>query len=186
MSKQFLPSHRYGRRPAIVLSFTLYFVGNILTFVATNFWSIVVCRFLVGVCHHTSSHVPYLLGKICAWYRIAYSHYLYFKALEFCGVERRTIPLLALGLAHTVASMSIPFVSYLMPSWEMLLLFATLPHVVVILGAKLMPESPAWLICQGRSREAKELLKLVAKVNNKQVRIPVVLGPLSLITAMDL
>ena len=34
-----------------------------MTFVATNFYSLMVCRFLVGAAHMTVSHLPYMLGK---------------------------------------------------------------------------------------------------------------------------
>ncbi len=48
----------------------VYFLGDVLTYLAPDYWTIMACRFLVGVSHHTMSHLPYLLGNfhphICA------------------------------------------------------------------------------------------------------------------------
>ena len=37
-----------------------------MTFVLTNFWPLLLCRFLVGAAHMTISHLPYMLGKYWA------------------------------------------------------------------------------------------------------------------------
>ena len=34
-----------------------------MTFVLTNFWPLLLCRFLVGAAHMTISHLPYMLGN---------------------------------------------------------------------------------------------------------------------------
>ena len=59
---------RYGRRPTIVISHIVYTIGNVLTFVFTDFPSILICRFLVGTAHMTISHLPYMLGKCSIQY----------------------------------------------------------------------------------------------------------------------
>ena len=47
----------------LLLSHFVYFLGGALTFLATDFWTISACRFMVGISHHTVSHLPYLLGE---------------------------------------------------------------------------------------------------------------------------
>jgi hypothetical protein len=46
-----------------VISHIVYTIGNVLTFVFTDFPTILICRFLVGTAHMTISHLPYMLGK---------------------------------------------------------------------------------------------------------------------------
>ena len=47
-----------------MVSHLVYILGNVTTFVATNFYSLMVCRFLVGAAHMTVSHLPYMLGNL--------------------------------------------------------------------------------------------------------------------------
>ena len=60
----------FGRRPTLLMVHVVYFLGDVLTYLAPDYWTIMACRFLVGVSHHTMSHLPYLLGNfhphICA------------------------------------------------------------------------------------------------------------------------
>ena len=52
-----------GRRPTVLLSHIAYFLGGLLTLFSPYFWLIGISRFMVGMAHHTVSHLPYLIGK---------------------------------------------------------------------------------------------------------------------------
>ena len=52
-----------GRKPTVILSHLMYFVGGAATLLSQNFYLLVVMRFLVGCAHHTVSHLPFLIGN---------------------------------------------------------------------------------------------------------------------------
>ncbi len=64
----------------------VYFLGDVLTYLAPDYWTIMACRFLVGVSHHTMSHLPYLLGKQSWIY-----HCYYFSVCRKPKLFRKTL-----------------------------------------------------------------------------------------------
>ena len=54
-----------------------------------------------------------------------------------------------------------------LPSWKALLLIATLPNLVTIVLYKWVPESPSWLLCNGKTEAAEEILAFMAKANRR-------------------
>ena len=55
-----------GRKPTMLMAHALYLVGNLGTYTAVSHGHFAVIgffRFLVGMAHHTISHLPYLVGK---------------------------------------------------------------------------------------------------------------------------
>ena len=54
----------FGRRPTVVLSHTIYFLGGLMTLFSPYFWLICCSRFFVGFAHLAISHLPYLIGKL--------------------------------------------------------------------------------------------------------------------------
>jgi len=112
------------------------------------------CRFLVGVSHHTVSHLPYLL------------------AIEYVGVKSRVWPLLVMMASYSAASCLTPFAASAMADWRPLLLLSCLPNVLmIVLGWKWLPESPSWLLCKGKIDDAKKVLTKVAKVNRNYTQV---------------
>merc|ERR1719323_1935715 len=104
---------RFGRRPTVLGSHLCYLVGGLVTlFVVHDFYLLAACRFLVGVAHHTVSHLPYMI------------------AIEYCGKNRRTIPLFTMMASYSAGSLTIPFLTKVFPSWKALLLVATLPNLI--------------------------------------------------------
>jgi len=124
-----------------------------MTLIGWNFWMIGVSRFLVGMAHHTISHLPYLI------------------AVEYCGVKTRTYPLLAVMASYTSASLAIPLLAKILPAWRSMKMIAVFPNLLVI-GAYFIgwiPESLSWLICKNQMDRAKTALITVARVNGKDL-----------------
>lgn len=55
-------------------------------------------------------------------------------ALEYCGRDRRTMPLLAMMASYALGSVTLPWMTKMLPSWHYLLAMATVPNLIVILG----------------------------------------------------
>jgi putative MFS transporter len=73
--------------------------------------------------------------------------------------------------SYTTASLTIPFLTKVLPNWKYLAIIAALPNLIVIAMYKWVPESPSWLLCNGKIDEAKEILTFMAKVNKKDARV---------------
>jgi len=143
----------FGRRPTVLMSHLAYFFGGLMTLISWNFWMIGISRFVVGMAHHTVSHLPYLI------------------AVEYCGVKNRTYPLLAVMASYTSASLAIPLLAKILPAWRSMKMIAVFPNLLVI-GAYFVgwiPESLSWLICKGQMDRARTALNTVAKINGKNL-----------------
>ncbi|TRY78354.1 hypothetical protein TCAL_01737 [Tigriopus californicus] len=143
---------RMGRKPTVLFSHVVYFLGGIGTYFAHGFVPIAIARFMVGMSHHIISHLPYLI------------------ALEYCGVKKRVIPLLTMMLAYSLASVTIPIISHELSHWHELLFLATFPNLLVVILFPWVPESPSWLLCNNKFQEAGRILQQVAKINGTDVR----------------
>ena len=86
-------------------------------------------------------------------------------------MERRVIPLLTMMFSYSLASMTIPLVANFFTHWHQLLLLAALPNLVILALFAVIPESPSWLICNGKMDEAKKALRMVARVNGKDFKV---------------
>ena len=91
--------------------------------------------------------------------------------MEYCGKSRRTAPLLTMMTSYALGSLTIPFLTKVLPSWHYLAAFATFPNLIVLLGYKWVPESPSWLLCKGKFEMARLMLNFVARVNGKDVSV---------------
>merc|ERR1711971_994039 len=142
----------FGRKPTVLLTHGLYFLAGAATLTAPNFTVLMICRFLVGCAHHAVSHLPSII------------------VVEYCGVSSRTVPLLMVMMSYTLASLTLPWVAMLMPSWRLLSLTAALAILPILAGWKLIPESPSWLLVKGRTKEALDQLERVARCNKADLQ----------------
>ena len=54
------------------------------------------------------------------------------SVVEYCGVESRTVPLLVVMVSYSLASLLLPGVAYLLPSWHYLGAMATAAVIPVL------------------------------------------------------
>ena len=124
---------RFGRRNTIFWSHVVYFLGNLGTLIVPICLSLLdkspirtalsvsllgIFRLSAGCSHHTVSHLPCLL------------------ALEYCGINHRTIPIMCLMVSYSFASISTPLLASLMSHWSQLALPATALVLPVLLLSK--------------------------------------------------
>ncbi len=78
--------------------------------------------------------------------------------------------------SYSLSSVLTPLLAMYLTSWHWLLIMATLPNLIVLIahfGLKLVPESPAWLLCRGRVKEADGIFRKIANVNGVSIDVSI-------------
>ncbi|XP_057677087.1 organic cation/carnitine transporter 2-like [Corythoichthys intestinalis] len=145
-------SDRFGRK--IVLFVTL--VGQTLCAFIQGFchsWmAFVIMYFLSGMCHISNYLAAFVLGTETLSPRVRE----FFSTAGSCFF-------FALGYVL------LPLHAYFMREWRMLQLGITTPGFLLLILWWFIPESPRWLLSQGRVAEAEAIVKYAAKKNNVEV-----------------
>ncbi|SDN49364.1 MFS transporter, sugar porter (SP) family [Klenkia soli] len=133
-----------GRRRAIIATSLVFVVGLLLSIVAPAFWVLLLSRFLIGVGVGSASFVvPVYIGEIAP-------------------PERRGALVSLNQLSVTMGILVSQLVAYFLAGsgdWRISVGLALLPAVVLGLGMIREPESPAWLVRQGRDEDARAVLR---------------------------
>ena len=142
---------RIGRRPIFLACGLIISVFGIATGFARNYVQLVLTRFLVG----------FGVGGLTVPFDIL---------AEFLPTRIRGRYLLLIEYFWTAGSMAVPLVAYLTVgnglSWNIFVLICAVPCIAsFVMGAYLVPESPRWLLSQGRRDEAMQILRDAAAVN---------------------
>lgn len=153
---------KYGRRRVSILSLLLCMASSVLTSLAPSISVFMIGRLLCGVFTQGHHVVTYSL------------------IMEISGPSGRDI---FNTLSATYIGVFMPLIyvmqAYLIQDWRWLHLFMTSNLLLVFLYFPFMPESPRWLLTQGRRSEAVEVLKQGASVNRPGVEIEIDLNCLA-------
>ena len=144
-------SDTWGRRKTIILLAILFLVGALSCVFAPNFEVMVIGRVVLGLAvGGASSVVPVYLAEL-APYEIRGS------------LAGRNELMIVIGqLAAFVVNAVIGSVwGEFGGVWRIMLTVAAVPAVALFLGMLRMPESPRWLISQGRTLDALAVLKTI-------------------------
>jgi putative MFS transporter len=134
---------RFGRKFMYLTDIILYAAFALTSAVATNFWLLVVARIGLG-------------------YAIGADQALSFTIIaEFSPKKVRGKLNASTWIMWTVASASTYILSYVLnpilhgETWRVVFALALVPSLIVLIGRRKLPESPRWLMQQGRLEEAK-------------------------------
>jgi major inositol transporter-like SP family MFS transporter len=141
----------WGRRKTIILLAVLFLVGALSCVFAPNFEVMVVGRVILGLAvGGASSVVPVYLAEL-APYEIRGS---------LAGRNELMIVIGQLA-AFAVNAIIGNLWSEFGGVWRIMLAVAAVPAVALFFGMLRMPESPRWLISQGRTQDALAVLKTI-------------------------
>ncbi|XP_045131154.1 LOW QUALITY PROTEIN: organic cation transporter protein-like [Portunus trituberculatus] len=87
--------------------------------------------------------------------------------METSGRRERTRTSALFVIPWALGYMLLPGIAYLVRPWKWLQVAVSLPTLLLVLYYWFLPESPRWLILQGRHHEALEVLTSAAKINKK-------------------
>ncbi|XP_062324467.1 solute carrier family 22 member 2 [Osmerus eperlanus] len=140
---------RFGRKMSFLMSNVLNAVAGILVAVSPNYISMLVFRAIFG------------FGLKGGWMSG------YVLMTEIVGVEyRRTVGVIY-QMFFSVGILILPLLAYYITDWRWLQVVFTVPFIFFLTYYWFLPESPRWLLSQGKSSKAVEITKAIAKENNK-------------------
>ncbi|XP_053159118.1 solute carrier family 22 member 16 isoform X3 [Hemicordylus capensis] len=139
---------RMGRR--LVLWFTSIgqFIFGVAVAFTFNYYSFVIVRFL--------------LAMVSSGYLVVVFVYV----TEYIGIKARTWASMHVHAFFAVGIMVVALVGYLAETWwvyQICLSITTLPFV---LCCWMLPETPFWLLTEGRYEEAQKVINVMARWNN--------------------
>ncbi|OZC54135.1 MFS transporter [Rhodococcus sp. 06-621-2] len=154
-------SDRFGRRHNIIMLALVFMVGTLGCVLSPSWEILAVFRFVLGLAvGGASATVPVYLSEISP-------------------VERRG----SLVTRNEVMIVSGQFAAFVINAiifniwgehesvWRFMLLVAVAPAIVLFFGMLRMPESPRWLVLQGREDEALEVLRQVRSEERAQAEM---------------
>uniref|UniRef100_A0A671XNX4 Solute carrier family 22 member 13b n=1 Tax=Sparus aurata TaxID=8175 RepID=A0A671XNX4_SPAAU len=145
-------SDRFGRRFAILLALCVTLSFGVGAAFSPNIYVYMVLKFFSG----TSASVIIMITSVLG--------------VEWTSPSKAALCTTLIIIFFAVGLMLLSGVAYLIPNWRILLLVLTSP-LVLLLGFFywFLPESPRWLITQGRKEEALKELRRAARVNGRMV-----------------
>ncbi|KAM4826851.1 organic cation/carnitine transporter 2 isoform 1-T1 [Thomomys bottae] len=141
-------SDRFGRKNVLFVTMGMQTGFSFLQIFSTNFEMFTVLFVLVGMGQISNYVAAFVLGT------------------EILGKSVRIIfATLGVCIFYAFGYMVLPLFAYFIRDWRMLLLALTGPGVLCAALWWFIPESPRWLISQGRYREAEVIIRKAAKIN---------------------
>ncbi|RZC37846.1 organic cation transporter protein, partial [Asbolus verrucosus] len=138
-----------GRKPAFFIYLFIQCVFGIATAFANDFVTWTIFRIGVGFTVPAILATPYVL------------------AIELVGPRHRTLVTILINIAYSLSLVSLALVVWAIREWRMLALMTTLPFLTLFFHWWFLPESPRWLLAQGRAKEAAKILVHIAKINGR-------------------
>ncbi|XP_075397639.1 organic cation/carnitine transporter 2 [Tenrec ecaudatus] len=141
-------SDRFGRKKVLFVTMGIQTGFSFLQVFSTNFEMYAVLFFIVGMGQISNYVAAFVLGT------------------EILGKSARIIfSTLGVCIFYSVGYMLLPLFAYFIRDWRMLLLALTVPGALCLALWWFIPESPRWLISQGRFNEAEVVILKAAQVN---------------------
>ena len=137
-------SDRLGRRSIFVINLVFFVAFSILSAFITNVTQLFVARFLIGV--GVGMDIPTstaYLAEITPRHRRGAILGALTQITWILGALTSTLIALPLGWAFGAQA------------WRWMFALVALPALLVLLGRRLLPESPRWLLNRGRTAEAE-------------------------------
>ena len=130
----------------------MFGLGSVLTVYAANVNVIIIGRFIIGIAIGVSSYTtPLYLSELAP--RENRGALVMVNAIAITGGEAISY-LVDYGLANS-------------HSWRLMFATSLVPAILLFIGMIYMPETPRWLILNGRKDEARLLMTLLSETKSR-------------------
>ena len=136
---------KWGRKLSLTVSVAVFSIGTILAAISTNVTELIIFRFIagLGIGAEIAAVTTYISELSPARLRGRYTSWATTAAYAGFAV----VPFVARALVPTFAS-----------GWRILFLIGALGGLTILFMRRNLPPSPRWLVTQGRTDEAHELV----------------------------
>eukprot|EP00794_Sanderia_malayensis_P018704 gene18704-20592_t len=140
---------KYGRKLVLIPSTAAIVIIGFISAFSPNFAFYAVARVLVGF---------FIPGNIIQ---------LFVLISEFVGPRHRPLAGITLWIAYSAGIALLGVIAYFVRTWKLLIIICTAPYFFTFIFLKFIPESIRWLCLNGRTEDAMEIIKRIAKVNGR-------------------
>ncbi|XP_023213044.1 solute carrier family 22 member 21-like [Centruroides sculpturatus] len=144
-------SDKFGRKRTFYICVVWTFIFGMISTFSQNFWMFAICRFFLALGRASSFLIIYVLST------------------EVVGKEYRLLVGLFGTAGWALGQMILPGLVWLFRDWFHIELISALSFIIFFPLWRIIPESPRWLLSQGRVNEAEEILRYAAKLNKRNV-----------------
>ncbi|XP_063046688.1 organic cation/carnitine transporter 2-like [Engraulis encrasicolus] len=141
-------SDRYGRKPTFLITMVLQTLVSVLQSASSSYEMFCVLYFVAGMAYVSNYCAAFVLGSEL----LSKSARISFGILGVCS---------CFAVGYTI----LPLFAYFIRDWRTLQLVLSLLGFLYIPLWWFIPESPRWLITQGRLQEAEAIIRAAAKKN---------------------
>ncbi|RWS08752.1 Organic cation transporter 1-like protein [Dinothrombium tinctorium] len=150
----------YGRHKAFYLTVLTSLISCSSPILFRSLYLVALFRFMNGLVLPSIFHLPYLILK-----------FLFQNLLlvtEIVGPSKRAFIMGIDGGLWALGISILPLVVYLSRNWVNLNIINFIVTAMIFLGWRLLPESPRWLLAEGRHSELYKTLANIARVNGRK------------------
>ncbi|OXA64925.1 organic cation transporter protein [Folsomia candida] len=144
-------SDKLGRRFTIWISTFMFVFFSPLVALSTNFVSLLIFRFCLGIASPGVYSTSYVL------------------VVESIGSHRRGLAGSLYSIPYSAGYMILPIIAYFVREWRNLQLTCAALSPLMILTWWYLEESPRWLLLKGKVAESETLFREIARVNGKEL-----------------
>ncbi|XP_076773456.1 solute carrier family 22 member 13 isoform X2 [Arvicanthis niloticus] len=138
-----------GRRPSLLMQLLLSGISGMATAFVSSFELYMTLHFALA-----AANAGFLLST-----NVLMS--------EWVGPSRRTQAMVLAQIHFSIGLMVLTGLAYGVRNWRLLQIIGTAPVFLLVFYFWVLPESPRWLLSQGRTEEAKQLVQKAALVNGR-------------------
>ncbi|KFM67684.1 Organic cation transporter protein, partial [Stegodyphus mimosarum] len=140
------------RLPTIFISYIVTTISLLLFLLSTSYLMFVILRFFQAFGRTGLTTIGFVL------------------LMEIVGPQHRTEAGIAIQLGWTVGFITLALVGYLFRHWFWFQVAMSVPILPLVFFYKFIPESPRWLLIQGKVKQLEKILIEGAKLNGQELK----------------
>ncbi|XP_005183229.1 synaptic vesicle glycoprotein 2B [Musca domestica] len=157
-----------GRRSVIRPTLLVGFLITVVSSFSTNFWTLVILRYLNGICVSGGSATIYAyLGEFHT--QKNRSRAIMGSAFIF-GVGAMLMPAIAWIFINQEWRLPLPFLGLTYKPWRLFMVVCGLPGLLCGLSLFKIPESPKFLLSLGQEEKCVEILQKIYSINTGKAK----------------